>query len=89
MISTNFDLNKGWGMARLSKDGQSIEFKATDNIPTSVKKFRQSPEIQGFYSFVYDNGLQQEAYDIICRIADDRKAARAAKAAEKRNAKKK
>ena len=42
---------------KLSKDGSSIDFVQSDNIPTSVKKFRQSPEIEGFYRFIYENDL--------------------------------
>ena len=59
----------------LSKDGSFIDFKQSENVPTTAKKFRQSAEIQGFYSFVYDNALQQEAYDILTEIMNARKAA--------------
>lgn len=59
---------------KLSKDGSSIDFTASDTLPTSTKKFRQSPEIEGFYRFIYENGLQKEAYEILCRIIADRKA---------------
>ena len=60
----------------LSKDGSFIDFKQSDNVPTTAKKFRQSPEIQGFYSFVYDNGLQAEAFDILTLILERRRAQR-------------
>ncbi|MCB0342739.1 MAG: hypothetical protein H6626_14375 [Pseudobdellovibrionaceae bacterium] len=63
----------------LSKDGSSIVFKQSDSLPSSAKKFRQSPEIQGFYSFIFDNGLRKEAYDILCQIVERRKAARGKK----------
>lgn len=69
----------------LSKDGSSIEFKQSDSLPSTAKKFRQSPEIQGFYSFIFDNGLRKEAYDILCTIVERRKAA---KAVAKKKAKK-
>lgn len=59
---------------KLSKDGSSIDFVQSDNIPTSLKKFRQSPEIEGFYRFVYENDLQKESYDILDRIIQQRKA---------------
>ena len=59
---------------KLSKDGSSIDFVQSDNIPTSLKKFRQSPEIEGFYRFIYENDLQKEAYDILDRIIIERKA---------------
>ena len=59
---------------KLSKDGNSIDFVQSESIPTSVKKFRQSTEIEGFYRFVFENDLQKEAYEIIERIVQARKA---------------
>lgn len=59
---------------KLSKDGSSIDFVQSESIPTSVKKFRQSPEIEGFYRFIYENDLQKEAYEILERIVNARKA---------------
>ena len=61
---------------KLSEDGSSIDFTASDSLPTSIKKFRQSPEIEGFYRFVYENDLQHEAYDILEKIVQRRKAAK-------------
>lgn len=61
---------------KLSEDGSSIDFVQSDSLPTSIKKFRQSPEIEGFYRFVYENDLQREAYDILEKIVQRRKAAR-------------
>lgn len=58
---------------KLSKDGNSIDFVQSESIPTSVKKFRQSPEIEGFYRFIYENDLQKEAYEILERIVNARK----------------
>ena len=58
---------------KLSKDGSSIDFVQSDNIPTSVKKFRQSPEIEGFYRFIFENDLQKEGYEILDRIITQRK----------------
>jgi hypothetical protein len=73
---------------KLSKDGSSIDFVASDNLPTSTKKFRQSPEIEGFYRFIFENDLRSEASDIldgiIQRRKDDREeAARSARKAKK------
>jgi len=62
---------------KLSKDGASIDFVQSDSLPTSLKKFRQSPEIEGFYRFVYENDLQKESYDILDRIIIARKAKKA------------
>lgn len=59
---------------KLSKDGSSIDFVQSESIPTSVKKFRQSPEIEGFYRFIYENDLQKEAFEILERIVLARKA---------------
>lgn len=73
---------------KLSKDGSSIDFVQSDSIPTSLKKFRQSPEIEGFYRFVFENDLQKESYEILDQIIIARKtkkatAAKEAKAAAK------
>ncbi len=59
---------------KLSEDGSSIDFVQSDSLPTSVKKFRQSPEIEGFYRFVFENDLQREGFDILDRIIQRRKA---------------
>ena len=58
---------------KLSKDGNSIDFVQSESIPTSVKKFRQSPEIEGFYRFIFENDLQKEAFEILERIVNARK----------------
>lgn len=50
---------------KLSKDGSSIDFVAGDSLPASTKKFRQSPEIEGFYRFIYENDLRQEAVGVL------------------------
>ena len=63
---------------KLSEDGSSIDFTASDSLPSSIKKFRQSPEIEGFYRFVYENDLQREAFDILDRIVQRRKALKSA-----------
>ncbi len=73
---------------KLSKDGSSIDFVQSDSMPTSLKKFRQSPEIEGFYRFVFENDLQKESYEILDQIIIVRKAkksmaAKEAKAAAK------
>lgn len=62
---------------KLSEDGSSIDFTASDSLPSSIKKFRQSPEIEGFYRFIYENDLQREAYDILNQIIQRRKALKA------------
>ena len=61
---------------KLSDDGSSIDFVQSDSLPTSIKKFRQSPEIEGFYRFVYENDLQHEAFEILEQIIERRKATR-------------
>ena len=53
---------------KLSKDGSSIDFVASDNLPTSTKKFRQSPEIEGFYRFIFENDLRAEGAEILDKI---------------------
>lgn len=58
---------------KLSEDGSSIDFVQSDNLPASTKKFRQSPEIEGFYRFIFENDLQREAHDILEKIIFRRK----------------
>jgi hypothetical protein len=64
---------------KLSEDGSSIDFVQSDTLPTSIKKFRQSPEIEGFYRFIFENDLQREAFDILEKIIVRRKALKAHK----------
>lgn len=67
---------------KLSEDGSSIDFVQSDSLPTSTKKFRQSPEIEGFYRFIFENDLQREALEILEGIIIRRKAAKKAPAAK-------
>ena len=71
---------------KLSKDGNSIDFVQSESLPTSLKKFRQSPEIEGFYRFIFENDLQKEAYEILDRIVASRKAAKKAQKTESKQA---
>lgn len=73
---------------KLSEDGSSIDFVQSDSLPSSMKKFRQSPEIEGFYRFVFENDLQSEAFDILDQIVERRKALRGANKASAAAAKK-
>jgi hypothetical protein len=74
---------------KLSKDGSSIDFVQSDNLPTSTKKFRQSPEIEGFYRFIFENDLRIEGYEILGKILQRRRESRdeAAKAGKKSKSK--
>lgn len=56
---------------KVNSDG-NIEF-AMGEVPSSLKKFRQSPEIEGFYRFIYENELRVEALDIIDKLLVSRK----------------
>jgi hypothetical protein len=71
---------------KLSKDGSSIDFVQSDALPTSMKKFRQSPEIEGFYRFIYENDLQKEAYEILDRIINERRDLKQAQKLQQKNA---
>lgn len=66
---------------KLSKDGSSIDFVTSESVPTSLKKFRQSPEIEGFYRFIFENDLQKEALEILEKIIGERKAKKSAEKA--------
>jgi hypothetical protein len=59
---------------KLSKDGLSIDFVQSETLPNSVKKFKQSPEIEGFYRFIFENDLRKEALEILERLIAERKA---------------
>jgi hypothetical protein len=54
------------------------------SIPASLKKFRQSPEIEGFYRFIYENDLRTEAFEIIDNISQRRAAEKASKKKSKK-----
>lgn len=69
---------------KLSDDGSSIDFVQSDSLPSSTKKFRQSPEIEGFYRFVFENDLQSEAFDILEQIIAKRKEDKTSKKPAKR-----
>ena len=56
------------GRVKLADDGNSIDFTQSGNLPSSMKKFRRSPEIEGFYRFIYENDLQREAHEILEHI---------------------
>ena len=64
---------------KLSKDGSNIDFSTSDTLPASIKKFRKSPEIEGFYRFVFENDLQKEAFQILNRISIRRRAEKTSK----------
>lgn len=64
-------------MAR--KKAKSSSDSETPSVPASLKKFRQSPEIEGFYRFIYENDLRTEAFEIIDNISQKRAAAKANK----------
>lgn len=51
---------------------------STEALPTSFKKFRQMPEMEAFYRFIYENDLRKEGKMIIDRILLQRKALKAA-----------
>jgi hypothetical protein len=62
---------------KISKDGKSINFVQTEQLPASPKKFRQSPELEGFYRFLHEHDLRKEALEIIDRLCLTRKALKA------------
>ncbi len=73
---------------KLSEDGSSIDFVQSESLPASIKKFRQSPEIEGFYRFVYENDLQREALEVLGQIIVRRKLEKVSKTKTKKVAKK-
>gem|GEM_PF-4732270 len=67
-------------MAKRKRTGaQGKSGPGEGSLPSSMKKFRQSPEIEGFYRFIYENDLRTEAFEIIDKIAQTRKSSRSKK----------
>ena len=64
---------------KVSADGSSIDFQQSESLPMSPKKFRQSPELEGFFRFIYENDLRREASIIVEKILLIRKARRVKK----------
>lgn len=61
-------------MSNTNNAGKKSSSSSSDSaLPSSIKKFRQSPEIEGFYRFVYENDLRKESYEILERIVERRK----------------
>ncbi len=63
----------------LSGDGSSIKFSVSEQTPTTLRKFRQSQEIEGLYRFIFENDLQKEALDIVEGLIAHRKAEKSKK----------
>ena len=70
---------KGVSVARKKTKSSSTGDAEAPAIPASLKKFRQSPEIEGFYRFIYENDLRTEAFEIIDDISQKRADAKARK----------
>lgn len=66
-------------MARKKSKKSGSGDSDTPSIPASLKKFRQSPEIEGFYRFIYENDLRTEAFAIVDDISQKRAAAKVKK----------
>ncbi len=60
---------------KVSTDG-TIDFKTGESIPSTAKRFKQSPEIEAFYRFVTENDLREEALAILSVIQEEREKAR-------------
>jgi len=72
---------------KVNTDG-SIDFKTGESIPTTAKRFRQSPEIEAFYRFVYENDLREEALLVLNDIREQREELKALEKEKKKEAKK-
>lgn len=72
---------------KVNTDG-SIDFKTGESIPTTAKRFRQSPEIEAFYRFVYENDLREEALIVLDEIREQREELKAIEKEKKKEAKK-
>lgn len=56
---------------QISQDG-TIDFTSSEATPTTLKKLRQSPEIESFYRFIYETDLRYEACQILDEIIEKR-----------------
>lgn len=56
---------------KVSNDG-TIDYKTDESIPSTVKRFKQSTEIEAFYRFVFENDLREEALAILNVLQDER-----------------
>jgi hypothetical protein len=72
---------------KVNTDG-SIDFKTGESIPTTAKRFRQSPEIEAFYRFVYENDLREEALMVLNDIREQREEQKTLEKEKKKEAKK-
>lgn len=72
---------------KVNTDG-SIDFKTGESIPTTAKRFRQSPEIEAFYRFIYENDLREEALIVLDEIREQREELKAIEKEKKKEAKK-
>jgi len=72
---------------KVNTDG-SIDFKTGESIPTTAKRFRQSPEIEAFYRFIYENDLREEATLILDDIREQREELKAIEKEKKKEEKK-
>lgn len=72
---------------KVSNDG-TIDFKTGESIPTTPKRFRQSPEIEAFYRFVYENDLREEALKVLNVIRLEREEQRLLEKEKKKEEKK-
>ena len=72
---------------KVNIDG-SIDFKTGESIPTTAKRFRQSPEIGAFYRFIHENDLREEALIILEGIREQREEFKTLEREKKKEAKK-
>lgn len=72
---------------KVSNDG-TIDFKTGESIPTTPKRFRQSPEIEAFYRFVHENDLREEALKVLNLIREEREEQRLLEKEKKKEEKK-
>lgn len=49
-------------MARTSKKAPKVENK---ELTAAIKTFKASPEVESLYTFIYENGLRDEAHKLM------------------------
>jgi hypothetical protein len=50
-------------MARTAK--KSTKKVENKEVSAAIKEFKASPEVEGLYSFIYENGIRDEAHKLM------------------------
>jgi hypothetical protein len=71
------------GGATTNVNAAALAAAGTSEMSASFKNFRQHPDMENFYRFIFENDLRLEALEILDRIITDKQAKKAGKPAVK------